>query len=279
MIENFIPNGFVAKHSISEAPHDTDWVFYFIDNNLLLLANGTIPAWKDIKDLLHGHSFELYHFGDLHQHRCFIIDHLDAAITGNTRFVVRLIRACEATLTNDLLRVAGLGCQLHYWRSTHRCCGHCGSVTTDKCDERAKICPQCQQISYPQLYPCIIVLVTRGPELLLARSPYFQAGVYSTLAGFIEPGESAENAVHREVKEEVNIQVKNIRYVLSQPWPFPNSLMLGFIAEYEQGEIVIDQVEIEDARWFKADDLPTLPSHLSISRLIIDGYLTAQGSK
>lgn len=135
------------------------------------------------------------------------------------------------------------------------------------------LCPNCDFIAYPQLYPCIIVLVTRGRQLLLAHSPHFLQAVYSTLAGFIEPGESAEDAVKREVKEEVNLNIKNIRYIYSQPWPFPNSLMLGFLAEYEGGEIQIDHQEIEDAQWFEPENLPKLPLALSISRFLIETHL------
>ncbi len=213
---------------------------------------------------------ELYCFGDFNGTRCLLASGLPEKATASESLHWRNIRACHDTLSEPLFRIAGLARQLQYWRSMHLHCGHCGAKTVDKTEERAKVCPQCQTISYPQLYPCIIVLVTRGPELLLARSPHFAPGVYSTLAGFIEPGESAENAVFREVQEEVGVAVHNIRYQLSQPWPFPNSLMLGFLAEYESGDIAIDRLEIEDAQWFNRDRLPPLPTALSISRRLIE---------
>lgn len=272
MIENFIPQGFISQHAVCMGPQDGDLVFSFRENSLLLLKTGQLPRWHDLKALVDQKKTELYCFGEFEQQRCLLLSPLGEEISAHDHFKLHSVRLCYEVLSEPFYRIAGLGRQLQYWRSTHVHCGHCGAPTVDKTDERAKLCTQCQFISYPQLYPCIIVLVTRGPELLLARSPHFQPGIYSTLAGFIEPGESAENAVYREVKEEVGISIKNIRYVLSQPWPFPNSLMLGFLAEYDSGEIGIDPIEIEDAQWFKLNHLPKLPTPLSISRLLIERY-------
>ena len=134
-------------------------------------------------------------------------------------------------------------------------------------------CDACESQHYPRLSPSMIVLVTRGDEILLARSPRFVAGVYSTLAGFVEPGESVEHCVAREVREEVGLEVRNLQYLGSQGWPFPHSLMLGFHAEYAGGEIVMQADEIEDARWFRVDDLPPLPAPRSIARYLIDLYV------
>lgn len=273
MIENFKPQGFINQHTLCEDPRREDFIFSFQENNLLLLETGELPRWQDINSLIINEKSELYCFGELNQTRCLLVRDLFEKTRTHEGFHLRNIRACHETLSEPLFRLAGLARQLQYWRNTHVHCGHCGARTIDKNDERAKICPQCRTISYPQLYPCIIVLVTRGSELLLARSPHFPPGVYSTLAGFIEPGESAENAVFREIREEAGIAVKNIRYQLSQPWPFPNSLMLGFLAEYESGEIAIDRAELEDAQWFSRDRLPPLPSSLSISRFLIENYL------
>ena len=134
-------------------------------------------------------------------------------------------------------------------------------------------CDSCESQHYPRLAPSMIVLVTRGDEILLARSPRFVIGVYSTLAGFVEPGESVEHCVAREVREEVGLEVKNLHYIGSQGWPFPHSLMLGFHAEYAGGDIVMQEDEIEDARWFRVDDLPPLPASRSIARHLIDLYV------
>ena len=139
--------------------------------------------------------------------------------------------------------------------------------------ERAMHCPRCELQHYPRLSPSMIVLVTRGDEVLLARSPRFVAGVYSTLAGFVEAGESVEQCVLREVREEVGVEVGNLRYLGSQGWPFPHSLMLGFHAEYVSGDIVMQADEIEDAQWFSVHDLPPLPAARSIARYLIDVYV------
>ena len=124
----------------------------------------------------------------------------------------------------------------------------------------------------------MITLISDGDRMLLARSPHFAPGVYSTIAGFVEPGESLEETVVREIREEVGVEVRNVRYFGSQPWPFPNSLMIGFTAEYVSGEIRFDGVEIEDARWFTAEDLPRLPAPLSIARRLIDDFLGSRAA-
>ena len=130
-----------------------------------------------------------------------------------------------------------------------------------------------QEFIYPKISPCIITLVTREDEILLERNKFFPENWYSTLAGFIEAGETAEDALKREVMEEVNIAVKNIKYFGSQPWPFPSQLMLGFFCEYESGEIKVEEAELEDAKWFKINDLPNIPPKLSISGQLISSYL------
>ena len=158
------------------------------------------------------------------------------------------------------------------WNQHHRFCGKCGHLTEYKTDERARACPQCGLINYPRLSPAIIVAVLRDNRILLAHSQRFPAKFYSVLAGFVEPGESLEECVKREILEEVGISVKNIRYFGSQPWPFPDSLMIGFTAEYAGGEIKVDPVEILDAGWFSADNLPPIPPKLSIARHLIDWF-------
>lgn len=136
-------------------------------------------------------------------------------------------------------------------------------------------CRDCRVINYPRLSPSIIVLVTRGDEMLLARNANWPTNMYSTLAGFVEPGESIEQTVHREVMEEVGLRVRNLRYFGSQSWPFPNSLMLGFHAEYEGGDIVCQPDEIADAQWFSKDTLPQTPPKTAISGWLIDEFIQA----
>jgi len=173
----------------------------------------------------------------------------------------------------DTYKVLGYAAQIGTWAREHRFCGSCGQAMTQIRWERAMYCQPCDLRSYPRISPSMIVLVTRGDEILLARSPRFVTGVYSTLAGFAEPGESAEDCLVREVREEVAVEVRNIQYVGSQCWPFPHSMMLGFHAEYAGGEIVMQPDEIEDAKWFSVHDLPPLPAGRSIARYLIDLYV------
>ncbi|GLX89226.1 NADH pyrophosphatase [Pseudomonas weihenstephanensis] len=174
---------------------------------------------------------------------------------------------------HTLYKVLGYAAQIGTWAREHRFCGNCGQAMTQVPRERAMHCALCELRSYPRISPSMIVLITRGDEVLLARSPRFVPGVYSTLAGFAEPGESAEDCLIREVREEVQLEVKNIEYVGSQCWPFPHSMMLGFHAQYASGDIVPQADEIEDAQWFNVHDLPPLPASRSIARYLIDLYV------
>ncbi|VFT07744.1 pilin biosynthetic protein [Pseudomonas aeruginosa] len=173
----------------------------------------------------------------------------------------------------DQFCMLGYASQIGIWARHNRFCGNCGTRMQAQDHERVMQCPQCGLHQYPRLSPSMIVLVTRGDEVLLARSPRFVPGVYSTLAGFVEAGESVEQCVVREVREEVGVEVANLEYIGSQNWPFPHSLMLGFHAEYVSGEIVPQEDEIEDAQWFSLDALPPLPAQRSIARHLIDLYL------
>ena len=186
------------------------------------------------------------------------------------------LRGLIGQVDDDTFRMLGLAQQLDAWQDSHRFCGHCGQPMQVQIDERAMQCSGCGLRQYPKLAPCIIVLITRGDEVLLARSPRFRAGFFSTLAGFIEPGESAEECLHREVMEEVNLEVDQLKYLGSQNWPFPNSLMLGYHARYVSGEIVPQPGEIEEAHWWHIDRLPEIPPRGTISRWLIDCYLARQ---
>ena len=155
----------------------------------------------------------------------------------------------------------------------HRFCGRCGKETSASVSDRGRHCEPCGLTQYPRISPCVIVLITRGDEILLARAPRFVDGMYSTLAGFVEAGESAEHACHREIREEVGVRIKSPVYQGSQSWPFKHSLMLGYWAEWDSGEIEIDGEEIVDAQWFHIKKLPKLPPHASISRGMIDAYV------
>lgn len=188
----------------------------------------------------------------------------------------RGLRALYHLLDEDFFTIAGRAIQIVHWDRTHQFCGQCGAPAENGRENHSKECRKCGLVSFPRISPAIIVLVSRGKQILLARSPRFRDNMYSILAGFVEPGETLEEAVEREVFEETAIRVKNIRYFGSQPWPFPHSLMIGFTAEYAGGEIRIDGEEIIDAGWYSAEALPQLPSGLSVARKLIDWFLAQQ---
>jgi NAD+ diphosphatase len=175
--------------------------------------------------------------------------------------------------------IAGRAVQIVDWARTHRFCGRCATPTVPSDGDRSMRCPSCGLLAFPRLAPAMITLVTRGhgdaQQALLARGVQFRAPMYSCLAGFVEPGESLEQAVVREVREEVGVSVGNVRYWGSQPWPFPHSLMIGFHADWLDGEIDIDPSEIVDAQWFRRDELPNIPPRISIARKLIDAWLIA----
>lgn len=183
------------------------------------------------------------------------------------------LRSQVGQISDILFKSWGRASQLIHWHKTHSYCGSCGTKTRLHPEELAKSCPQCGACYYPTISPCIIVLVCREEKLLLARSPRFPEKMFSTLAGFIEPGESAEETVIREIGEEVNIEVKNIRYFGSQPWPFPGQLMLGYFADYASGEIEIDGEEICEAHWYPHDSLPQIPGEGTIAGQLIRHYV------
>jgi NAD+ diphosphatase len=187
------------------------------------------------------------------------------------------LRELFSRVDDQTLALAGRAVQIKEWDKTHQYCGQCGSKVIQLEFERAKKCPVCTHTTYPRLTPAVIVSIERqsksGSEILLARNKRHPAGFFSVLAGFVEPGESLEECIRREVREEVGIEIKNIRYFGSQPWPFPNSLMIAFTAEYLSGTIRLEEEEIEEAGWFRANALPKVPPRISIARKLIDSFV------
>ena len=189
-----------------------------------------------------------------------------------------LIDGVSLMVLRDLLAVAGeevfsLACravQLLGWQDKHRFCGSCGEPNQATAKEHAMTCHKCNINNYPRISPCVIVLVTRGDHCLLARNASWPTNRFGALAGYLEAGESAEQALHREVFEEVGVEIDNIRYVGSQSWPYPGQLMLGFIANAVTDEIKVDGIEIAEANWFRYDQLPgnTAPPGIMAGRLI-----------
>jgi len=174
----------------------------------------------------------------------------------------------------EIAHIAILAAHLSWWKALYKHCPKCGKPLKEHNSERCMTCEACEENFYPVISPAIIVLITKENRILLAHNAKFPPKRHSLLAGFVEPGESLEAAVHREVMEETGIRIKNLRYLESQPWPFPNSLMAAFAAEWESGELKPDGVEIEGAAWYaNSDELPDLPPRGSIARKLIDSWI------
>ncbi len=195
-------------------------------------------------------------------------------------FAADELRQLSGGLDDVLFGLAGRAKQIMHWDRDHQFCGRCATPVDSLPHERAKRCPACGLTSYPRLSPAIIIAVTREVEgqerILLARNHRFPPGRFSVVAGFVEPGETLEECAAREVREEVGIAIRNVCYFGSQPWPFPNSLMIGFTAEYAGGDIILEESEIAEAGWFAAEDLPKLPPKISIARRLIDAFVARQ---
>lgn len=183
------------------------------------------------------------------------------------------LRPLFSVLDDDHFALAGRALQLLEWDRTSQFCGRCGTPTEAKRGERVRVCPACKLSAYPRVAPAVMALVKREKQILLARSPHFPPGMYSALAGFVEPGESLEQCLAREIAEEVGVRISASRYFASQPWPFPHSLMIAFICEWAEGELRPQAGEIEAANWFEVLQLPKLPSKISIARRLIDAVV------
>jgi NAD+ diphosphatase len=250
------------------------WWFIFAKNRLLVAAAGQQPAGigrRSPEQLGLLPVFTRY-FGRYAAADCYVAELADfPPAPPDTEFCD--LRGLFGVLPDDHFCLAGRAIQIVHWYREHRFCGKCGTAMVNRRTEFARKCPSCAFISYPRLSPAVIMSVIRDDRILLARAPRFPPGMYSTLAGFVEPGETLEEAVSREVREEVAIEIRDIRYVASQPWPFPHSVMIGFTATYAGGEIRVDGQELEDAGWFSPAELPALPSKISISRFLIDNFI------
>jgi NTP pyrophosphohydrolases containing a Zn-finger, probably nucleic-acid-binding len=189
------------------------------------------------------------------------------------------LRGIFGALDENMYTMAIKALGMINWDRTSRFCGQCGAKIERRSDLLGKECPGCGFISFPRISPAVIVLVEREDRVLLARADRFREDIYSVIAGFVEPGETLEDTVRREVKEETGIDVQNIRYFGSQPWPFPDSLMIGFTARYAGSEIKIDKEELVDAKWFGAGNLPNIPGKISIARSLIDWFIEKHSKK
>jgi len=260
-------------------PHPADALAFAFKKDRLLIRQQDqrvqVPTLDDLADLAH---IDRHYLGLCPEHgHCYALEIADAT-EAPAGLAFHGLRDVAVDMVPTLFGIGGRAVQIVAWGQTHRYCGRCGTQNEHAEDERAQTCPACGLMCFPRLSPAIIVRIQRDDKILLARNHRFPAGRYSVLAGFVEPGETLEQCVVREVREEVGIEVKDIHYFASQPWPFPNSLMLGFTARYKSGEIQVDDIELAEANWFGPDDLPNLPPPLSIARRLIDDYLEKQGA-
>lgn len=267
------PDGF---ESGGEPPADVDRAHYFVlHRGSVLTPPGGGGSWRPLShDEFRWLDVEIHsrhYLGRLHDHHCFAVDATWARPPEGYGAVD--LRALLGRVDSEVFYLAGRAKQIVEWHQQHQFCGRCGTSMQAHAVDRAKECPQCSLVSYPRLSPSIIVLVRRGDECLLARNAQWRGPMFSTLAGFVEPGESIEQTVHREVQEEVGIEVQNLRYLGSQSWPFPNSLMLGFHADYAGGDIHCKDGEIAEARFFHFSRLPDIPGKTAISRWLIDAFV------
>ncbi len=213
------------------------------------------------------------HLGSWRGQPCFALTFPERELPEDSPFITASLRSRLGLIADEIFLLAGRAQQLVHWQEFHRFCGRCGAPTQAQLHERVLACSACGALYYPRIAPCVIGIVMRGNECLLAHNARFAPGLYSALAGFIEPGETAEQALIREIREETGIEADRLEYISSQPWPFPSQLMLGFVAHYRSGEIAVDGFEITDAQWFRADQLPQIPPPHTISGKLIEIFV------
>jgi len=272
------PEEYSPGFSAPESPPERALWFVFRRTDILVPAS---PADPSLPQAPHPSALglevhQIQYMGMLRGEHCYAAE-VHAEATPPEGWAFQGLRSLFNQFDDPTLALAGRAVQIIDWDRTHRYCGACASPTTVKTTERSRECPSCGIVYYPRLAPVVMCLVRRDRSILLARSPRFPQSTYSALAGFVEPGETLEQCVAREVMEEVSIKVKNLRYFASQPWPFPHSMMIAFHADYADGEIAVDGVEIAEARWFSIDALPSLPGKISISRRLIESAIGELG--
>ena len=264
------PEGFNPGHTPPATLPDETLAFAFRDDKLLVGGSDdapTVPQSATLEAM--GLDGDRHYLGELEGVSCVAVPlPPEAAEPAGWRYAG--LRSLFFRLPDPLLAIAARAYQVVEWDRTHRYCGRCGTATRIKTGERAKECPACGYVSYPRVTPAMMVLITRGSEILLARAPRFPPGMFSALAGFVEPGETIEDCIRREVREEVGLEIQGIRYFSSQSWAFPHSLMIAYTAEYAGGQLEPDETEIAEARWFSWDAVPNLPPSISISRRLIE---------
>jgi NAD+ diphosphatase len=265
------PMTFVPAVQAPAAATPLAWCFAFVDGKLLLPAVEGATLQPLPMHGFDGLAQARHYLGRLDDVDCWALQlgEVPAGWQGSA------LRAAMLQFPEALMGLAARAAMVLEWDRAHRFCGVCGAPTEAQPHERSRKCPACGHVAYPRLSPAMMVLVCRGRELLLARSPHYTQGMFSALAGFVEPGESIEDCIHREVAEEVGVRVRGLRYYGSQSWPFPHSLMVAYTAEWAGGEIVCQEDEIEAAGWFDIDALPGIPPRFSIAGHLIRDSVVA----
>lgn len=264
----------MIKQNVQFLPHE-EHIFIVISQNRILKEieqTGLLQeSWQQLT-FLHEYRDEVVEVGNFEDKRVFVVD-MGNEQPGIEKYETVSLRSMLLQLPTHWFEIVSKAWQTALFLRTHRFCGQCGSRMQNVGWELAVHCDTCQHRCYPRISPCIIVAIRKGNQILLAQGKNHTGGMFSTLAGFVESGETLEQAVHREVYEEVSVKVKNLQYFSSQPWPFPHSLMCGFLAEYDSGEIAVDGDEIVEAHWFDFDDLPKIPPVFSIAGQLIQATL------
>jgi NAD+ diphosphatase len=228
---------------------------------------------------LQEHFLRYFEIGNFNTFTCYCAELNSDFVLPQQLQSIPLRRAFEV-LSLDWYGAAVKAYSVIHWDKNHQYCGACSHETIHNPGAFERQCPECGLIVYPRISPSVVVLIHKDENILMARSPHFPPGAYGLIAGFVEPGENLEEAVHREVLEETNIRIKNLRYFSSQPWPFPDSLMVGFIAEHASGKLKIDPKEIEAAGWYPYDNLPGRPStRISLSSKLLDYFIHQHAKK
>lgn len=243
--------------------------YCLFDHDRVLLINGDLPDGEVASWPLAGRQFLGLHEGV----NLFLADMVGSAPAGEWL----ALRPAIMQLPRERAPALARAIQIRRFMRSHRFCGSCASPLIAHPHDQGRSCPSCGEVFYPRVSPAMMLTITRGNEILLARSPHFQPGVYSAIAGFVEPGETLEECVRRECFEELGVEVGKLTYLGSQSWPFPHSLMLAFTAEYVGGELTPQEGEIEDAQWFSIDALPQIPTPLSIAYWLINQTIQRQG--
>jgi len=267
---------FVHRHAPQAKPTAIDECLVIQGDCLLARPDAAttvkLPAFEDLANWSEAAVLTPLHAGLLDERPLWLcaIDNVSAAAPAGWAW--QDTRALLSSFTAAQLHAISCARQLAWWNRRHRFCGQCGTPTVDVSEERAKRCPKCGALFFPSASSAVIVAITRGDQLLLGHNRNFRPGMFSLLAGFVDPGETLEQAVVREVHEEVGLEIADLHYVSSQPWAFPNSLMTGFRATYRRGEIQVDGKEIEAAGWYTRDQLPEIPRPGTVARLLIDSW-------